>query len=182
MKVPTPEGGESPRLSEQEAGGSSLHSWQVESGLVAAKKPPQRQNLRLRLPGHRLVAGRRRRRAAARESLREGEEQSRGRGLVQLVGMRGRPLQVDLADHIRRDLVVNAVGRLLHPLGLRRDREVAGSDVLPEEGRHNLVIADEAVGEALHVGEAGDTVERVGLAAFGQGLAAQSFGGSRRAK
>ena len=47
-------------------------------GLAAAKKPPQRRNPILRLPGNRLVTGRRRGRAAARESLREGEEQSRG--------------------------------------------------------------------------------------------------------
>ncbi len=82
VKISPPHSGESPRLSEREAGGSGLHTWQVESGLVAAKKQPQRRNLILRLPGYRLVAGRRRRRAAARESLREGEEQSRGRGLV----------------------------------------------------------------------------------------------------
>ena len=59
---------------------------------------------------------------------------------------------------------------------------MAGADVLLTEGRHDLVIADEAVGKALHVGEAGDTVERVRLAALGQGLAAERLGGSRRAK
>ena len=91
-------------------------------------------------------------------------------------GTLGRP------DGLARHLIVGTIGRLVDPLGRCRNLQVAGLHVVAQEGRHDAIVADEAVGVAFHVGEAGNPFEAVLLAALGQGPAGEAVGRRRGAK